>query len=100
MANHVANLNLMSKNISYLFDKICKSKDNKLNKFIDNKNKINKDFITYRIEYWEKNKHIKWVSNILYFTKSWIHIVLDFGRFLYKKKSFFPAQYPGFSRIF
>jgi hypothetical protein len=29
----------------------------------------------------------------------WIHIVLDFGHFLCKKKSFFPAQCPGFWNV-
>ena len=28
---------------------------------------------------------------ILYFTMSWIHIVLDFGHFLYKKKKLFSS---------
>ena len=30
-----------------------------------------------------------YLKYLLYFTMSWIHIVLDFGHFLYKKKAFF-----------
>ena len=41
-----------------------------------------------------------YLFQLLYFTMSWIHIVLDFGHFLYKKKkSFFPAPCPGFLEI-
>ena len=38
-------------------------------------------------------------KELLYFTKSWIHIVLDFDHFLYKKKAIFPADSPGYTEI-
>ena len=87
MAQKQEAVNGITNNTSSLFDKQCKDKYKNIKKFIDEKNKINKLFISCTIEAWKKNKNIKQATNVLILIKKFYCITPYAQRYNINKKN-------------
>ncbi len=78
--------NHLSNKSNDIYAKQCKDKDKQLDKFIDEKNKINKSFINYRIERCKDNYKIKLVVDLNIKNKKYYCITPYSQRYnIYKK---------------
>ena len=82
-----ATLNEITHKTSVILDKQCKEKDNNIKKFMDEKNKINKNFISYKIEFWKNNKNKKWATDVIILAKKFFCITPYAQRYNINKKN-------------